>query len=430
MTELKRRVKYQNGTLSLEERRKRPWVWVFRWVTVDGKRPKVIIGTVEEYPTKAEAMRAAEHWRMAANAEAAIQPRCTMTGLIDRYIEEILRPCFVVAVGGEQDESAQMSHQCAKTYRGQLDNWVRPRWETYLVTDFENPATRAAAEQWLRGLLKSSKNPGGLAGKSVCAIHNAMRLVFKFAVKWGYIRDNPLADKKVELPRGSAKRRRRPSQLTPAMFFYLLLRLGPVAKLAVSCVGWLGPRRSEPFGLRWADLDLERAEVTFRQGVVQGRITPLKTEASRATLSIPEDVLLLLKEWRSITPYSQPGDWVFASPYTKGKRPYWPDTLLKKHIQPIAQEAGLPKIGWHSFRHSLSAWAKQSGLSLEAAKTLLRHQDITTTAQIYGEWELGEIRAAQHRVVEYVKKRAAAEGWIGGVGLDATHGADSEALVQ
>jgi integrase len=320
--------------------------------------------------------------------------------------------------------------QCAKTYKGLFDNWVRPRWETYLVTDFENPATRAAVEQWLRGLLKSASQPDGLAGKSVREIHNVMRLAFKFAVKWGYIKDNPLADKKVELPRGSAKRRRRPTQLTPAMFFYLLLRLGPLAKLAVSCVGWLGPRRSEPFGLKWADVNLERGEVTFRQGVVQGRITPLKTEASRTTLSIPEDVLELLKGWRSMTPYSHAEDWVFASPYTRGNRPYWPDTLLKKHIQPIAQEAGFPRLGWHSFRHSLSAWAKQSHIGLDAVKTLLRHQDLATTSQIYGEWELGEIRLAQQQVIEYVKKRAAEEGWIGSVEFEGMHGADSGMRLQ
>jgi hypothetical protein len=67
---------------------------------------------------------------------------------------------------------------------------------------------------------------------------------------------------------------------------------------------------------------------------------------------------------------------------------------------------------------------------LDAAKTLLRHQDIATTSQIYGEWELEEIRVAQQRVIEYVKKRAAAEGWIDGVGFEGMQEGDSGTLVQ
>ena len=56
----------------------------------------------------------------------------------------------------------------------------------------------------------------------------------------------------------------------------------------------------------------------FQRGFVQGRITLLKTEASRTDLALPEDVAELLDQWRSITPYNQPEDWVFASPFNRG----------------------------------------------------------------------------------------------------------------
>src|SRR5207253_3726707 len=40
------------------------------------------------------------------------------------------------------------------------------------------------------------------------------------------------------------------------------------------------------------------------------------------------------------------------------------------HIKPVALAAGLPAIGWHSFRHTVSAWSKEAGLELEDVKTL------------------------------------------------------------
>ena len=188
---------------------------------------------------------------------------------------------------------------------------------------------RAAIKDWLKSLWRSPKNAQGLAPKTVRSIYNVMKLAFKYGFKWGYLRENPMAEKRVELPRGSTKRTKQPVQLTPAWFFLLLTKLPLRERLAVAFSGWLGPRISEAFGLKWQDLDLDVGVVTFRRGFVQGSVTLLKTEASRTNLPLPEDVLDLLRQWRSITPHPTQNDWVFASPYTKGEHPFWPAQLLR-----------------------------------------------------------------------------------------------------
>src|SRR5262249_41414778 len=277
-------------------------------------------------------------------------------------------------------------------------------WEAYQIWEFDQPAMRAI-EDWLRSLWRCPKNPKGLAPKTVRSIYNVMKLAFKSGVKWGYLREKPMAAKRVEFTRGSTKRTKQPVQLTPAWFFLLLTKLPLRERLAVAFSGWLGPRISEAFGLKWQDLDLDEGVVTFRRGFVQGRITLLKTEASRTNLPVPEDVLGLLHQWRSITPHPTEEDWVFASPYTKGKRPFWPAQLLKTHIKPVAIKAGLPSIGWHSFRHTVSAWGKEAGLELEDVKTLLRHENIATTSDIYGDLGLEAKRRIQQRLVNFVKEQ-------------------------
>ncbi|HEY5163429.1 MAG TPA: hypothetical protein VII81_10505, partial [Terriglobales bacterium] len=104
--------------------------------------------------------------------------------------------------------------------------------------------------------------------------------------------------------------------------------------------------------------------------------------------------------------YREPGDWVFASPYSKGKRPYWPGQLMKTHIQPVAVKAGFGRIGWHSFRHSYLAWGKAAGLGTQQLKELLR-DETTHMVNDYGSTDVEAKREAQQRVARHVKRVAA-----------------------
>jgi integrase len=413
----KRRKKYKWGTLTTEER-KGYSVWVYRYFDnqVDGngyrKRLKAIVGRTDEV-TEDEALIEIEHLRMSANAERPQGITISMRGLIRRYIHEILEPCLL-PLGGVQLETARMSHACAVCYRSQLNNWVEPKWGTYDVREFERPEMQALVEQWLPSITKSPDNPNGRATDAIRAVYNVMRQVFKWGRKWGYLRFNPLADDLVELPRGttSQKHKKKAPQITAAQFFLLLNNLGELPRVAVAVDCWLGSRRSEPFGLKWKDLNLDDAVVKFEHGSVGGRVTWLKTKASSSDLPIPQDVSKLLREWRTKTPYNRPEDWVFASPYTKGQRPYWADAMMKDHIRPVALKLGLPKITWHSFRHSASRWAK-AALKLEDAKELLRHEKISTTSEIYGGMSLEEKTKNQRQFIRYVKQQAKTEGWRG-----------------
>lgn len=126
-------------------------------------------------------------------------------------------------------------------------------------------------------------------------------------------------------------------------------------------------------------------------------------------MPLPQEVLKLLRQWKSVTPYNAADDWVFASPLKRGKAPLWPQTLFREHIGPVVIEAGLPEITSHSFRHSVDAWAKAAGLKIDDVKTLNRHAQIETAAEIYGEADLDDKRRMQRQMMAYVKKKAKAE---------------------
>jgi hypothetical protein len=55
----------------------------------------------------------------------------------------------------------------------------------------------------------------------------------------------------------------------------------------------------------------------------------------------------VLREWRKNTPYPCDEDWVFASPFTDGERPYWPESAMVDHVRPAAKTAKISKhINW------------------------------------------------------------------------------------
>jgi integrase len=254
-------------------------------------------------------------------------------------------------------------------------------------------------EDWLRQLVES----GDLAPKSVRSIGSLLHLIFRQAVKWGYLQSSPM--EYVDLPEGSTRRRTEPRTLKPGQYFELLKLFGPREQLAIKILGWLGTRRGEGFGLKWQDLDFETDTVTFRQGFVSGRVTPLKTEASRAQMAIPVDVKEALLAWKKVTPFNEPWHWVFASEATKGARPIWPEGMLANYIQPVAEAAGFGRLGFHTFRHSFVSWGK-AALKLSETKELARHADLATTSNIYAGLSLDAKRDAQARLAEYMREEA------------------------
>ena len=97
----------------------------------------------------------------------------------------------------------------------------------------------------------------------------------------------------------------------------------------------------------------------------------------------PELAELLLR-WREETPYPAETSWVFASPFTDGKRPYWPDSALVDHVRPAASTAGIKKeIGWHTFRHSFATLMGKRGEGVKTVQELLRHASARITQDIY-----------------------------------------------
>ena len=183
----------------------------------------------------------------------------------------------------------------------------------------------------------------------------------------------------------------------------LLAQLDRCFRVMVFLDAATGLRRSELLALKWGDIDFDDLQINVRRSIYLNVVGNCKTEASRKP--IPMDPILAseLWTWKQDSPYGQPNDWVFASPHTQGRHPYWPDILLSHVIRPAAARAGIRKhIGWHTFRHSFSTLLMANGENVKVVQELMRHANCRCTLEIYSQARTQAKREAQHRVVEMI----------------------------
>jgi Phage integrase family len=90
-------------------------------------------------------------------------------------------------------------------------------------------------------------------------------------------------------------------------------------------------------------------------------------------------------------------DWMFPSPLKFGRLPYsymgyW------RALQDASSASGLGRLGTHSFRHTYRSWLDAVGTALTVQQRLMRHSDIQTTLNIYGDVVTGEMQEASSKV--------------------------------
>lgn len=339
--------RYQYGSLTRRTRRKGPDVWQWRY-SENGFRKAIVLGTVEQLPTQADAERAAEPFRVRVNSQNPEQV-VTVAALVGRFAEQCI------------PKRCRRSTQ--KLYASILKNHILPIWGKEPV--------RAVKPMAVEGWLENYPHSRQIKRHIRALMHN----VFQAALRWEMLERNPIS-----LVRQSSTRLKKPRALTPAEFRGLLGELTEPYRTMVLTVACLGLRVCELIGLQWADVDFESMTVNICRSVVEGEVNLTKNESSEAALPLDPDLATALLEHRRRAVYVADDDWVFASDIGK---PRWPDSMLADHIKPAAARAGVGKIGWHTFRHTCSTMLAALGTKPAVQKELLRHADIQTTMNIY-----------------------------------------------
>jgi integrase len=347
---------------------KRRKTWNYLWYDGPARRSKRI-GTKQEFPTKAAAWKEVE--------SLAIQSKPldgdkgdTVRNVITRY----------------EAERMPSRQSTARVYRSFLNNHVLPKWADTRIQDVQP----RPVELWLREL--------PLSPKSKTHVRSLMHGLVEFAM-WSGLLDisrNPIS---LVQNTGATRKVRKARSLTAEQFHALLIELHePFATMALLCV-CLGLRISEALALRWADVDWLGSTVSVQRGIVEQVVADVKTEGSARTFSLTSELLERLKSCKQRSDFSGAEDWIFASPLKLGRLPY-SYTGVWRELERAASAANIGHLGTHSFRHTHRSWLDAVGTSVAVQQKMMRHADIRTTMNIYGDVVTDEMTTAGIKVAQ------------------------------
>ena len=358
-----KRARLQTGSVVFDKRRK---TWNFLWCE-DGHRRTKLIGSAREFPTKTLAWRAAEPFRRAVENPVS-STVITVRNIIAEY----------------REEKMPQRIDTRRTYSAWLTNHIEPKWANCELTVLQ----ARPVEMWLRGL--------ALSPKSKVHIRGLLRTLWEFAMWRG---DVPTQRNPMELVtiKGASKRRRAPRSLTVEEFREFVQHLEePFRTMALVCVCF-GLRISECLGLKWSDVDWLNGKLRVERGIVAQQVDEVKTAESRKQMSIDSELLKVLMAWKRSTQFSTTDDWIFASPFQLGRLPYSYDQVWRSFLK-AGTDAGIGKVSTHAMRHSYRSWMDAVGTSLAVQQKLMRHSDIRTTMNIYGDVVTDEMSQANSKI--------------------------------
>jgi integrase len=245
--------------------------------------------------------------------------------------------------------------------------------------------------------------PTPLAGKTVREVHGFVHAVLAWALRMELVSRN-IADA-VEAPKVT---RRKAGSLTPDDAAAMLLagkdsRFGPCATFVFAT----GLRRGELAALKWEQIDFAARTMTVMASTVYvpGRTVRKEVKTNRErTIPLSPLALAALKSQKAMQAaeklrlgeaYTESG-FVFTQIHGL---PYKPNAIYRGYAA-IAKKAGIALTKLHGARHTASSIMLGAGIDPTTVASILGHEQVSTTLDIYGHAIEGHKRKAVDAIDE------------------------------
>lgn len=221
-------------------------------------------------------------------------------------------------------------------------------------------------------------------------------LVFTFAIKRGYIQNNPM--KLVDIPRKMEKPEEEFENFySKDELIYFLNCLEKEKNFKAYAIfrllAFSGMRIGEALALTWNDVNFKDNEIRINKSVARGKDGRLyakttKTKKSIRTIKMDEKTLSILDEWRKQQKLDylklgyntlKPDQLVFSN----RKNQYMQTILPERWMLKIQIKYKLKKIKLHGMRHTCASLMFEAGATIKEVQDRLGHSDFKTTMDIY-----------------------------------------------
>ena len=252
------------------------------------------------------------------------------------------------------------------------------------------------------------KNGGKLSTKTIKLYKSMISSILDYAVKMQMIPNNPC--KNVVIPKVK----------TPEKEFYSIEEAQKLFELFENesehdyiyvCFHILaiysGFRLGELMGLEWKDIDFNTNVIKVNRTCLyskeRGHYTETpKTEQSRRSLKLPQDVMNVLKKWQGIQDKQRKkvGDkWIETDRvFTKWNGLTLDRSAPGRYFKKFCERTGMRYVTNHSWRHLNATLLINSGVDIKTVQSCLGHSVATTTLNLY----CHTIQSAQAAAMEAV----------------------------
>jgi integrase len=231
---------------------------------------------------------------------------------------------------------------------------------------------------------KVPPKPVALSDATVRRIMSPVRACLATACREGLIRSNPCDG--VPLPHRPQIEDTEQSEKVKAMTreqLAMFLRIvAPDWRLFFRTLAATGLRWSEITALRWSDLTLEGSEtsVRVRRGYVKGKFKVPKSRYGVRTIPLDVSLCRELRAFRRESEFMGPDELVFCA---RNGSPLRQENVRRRVLAVAAEEAGVPWIGFHAFRHTCASMLFEAGRNVKQVQRWLGHHAPGFTLDTY-----------------------------------------------
>jgi integrase len=283
-----------------------------------------------------------------------------------------------------------------RAYDSWFHNHILPAWGNHSITTLQ----AQPVELWLDTLTS-------LSPRSRSSIRALIGAIWNYAM---WTRAIPTQRNPMELVtiRGSSKRTSKPRSLPVEEFQRFVDHLENPFRLMALVNVCFGLRISECLGLKWSDIDWMNGRLHVQRAIVRQHLDETKSEYSNRPLPIDSRMLEALKLWKQATEFFAPEDWIFASPAQLGRLPWSADAVNDRFLK-AEKAAGIAHVSTHCMRHTYRSWLDAVGTAIAVQQKMMRHADIKTTMNIYGDVVTDEMEVASSKVTDLALNRLRAD---------------------
>lgn len=384
------RKRHIRGSVRRLKRKKGPDVWEYRYPdrTQTGSPICAMIFSTTKFSTKAAMWQHIDTllWKINADSPQSLSQELSFGGVCDRYIQDEHLQEIGGLKRGQQNTFGSLKVSTARGYLQIIENHLRPKWGDTSVSK----VTPALVQEWFKALQCTQTTKAHI--KAV------LFRLFEKAMLWEIVpvQRNPM--ELVEI-KGASKRGKRPKILQPEQCPLVLNALREPYRTMVLLALCTGLRASEILALKWEDFDFENLRLRVVRAVVRGIVERCKTEYSEDELPLDSTFAAELLEWKKRCAPSAEG-WLFPSPRTG--QPYEHGSLQQKVLRKAGDDLGISNLGFHTFRHTYRSLLDASGAPVGVQQKLMRHAQVSTTMNIYGDALMQSKRDANSNAVKMV----------------------------